>query len=277
MAGTAGNGSVPPDAAYWDQIVEQMSERPGLPVWQRYMKQVYEKLISSWFQDSDGIALKTDLFEEAVSAFAPLTDLGADCVGVDTSLKAVQDARHRLGPNAHHLVVADLRHLPLRSGTVARILSGSSLDHFSRKEDIRKGLAELARISRQDGVLILTLDNPHNPIVALRNLLPHGVLRRVGLLPYHVGPTYTQRQACSALRGLAFSVTDCAYVAHAPRAPTIWLLSLLTHLGFHRLDEPIGRALARLEALERSKIRHRTGYYLALRARASMQTMTGAG
>lgn len=264
MARKSGNAS-PPDRAYWDQVVEQTVDRPGLPVWQQYMKHVYGSLISSWFEDDDGVALKTDLFEEAVSAFPPLADLGANSVGMDTSVTAVRDARHRLGPVSRRLVVADLRQLPLRSGAVSRILSGSSLDHFSCKEDIARGLSELARVARPGAVLILTLDNPHNPIVWLRNALPQAPLRRVGLVPYHVGPTYTRTEAYSALGGLAFSVTDCAYVAHAPRAPAIWLLSLLARFGNRGLDAPIGHALARFEVLRRSRVARRTGYYLALR------------
>lgn len=244
--------------------MERASERSGLPIWQCYMKHVYSGLIHSWFGNADGIALKTDLFEEAVSDFAPLADLGENSVGIDTSLHAARDARQRLG-SAHHLVVADLRHLPLRSGVVSRILSGSSLDHFSCKEDIATGLSELAQISRPGAVLILTLDNPHNPVVWLRNSLPQGLLRRVGLVPYHVGPTYTQAEACAALAALGFSVTTCTYVAHAPRAPVIWLLSLLGRFGWRGVDASIRRALVWLEVLGRCRIGHRTGYYLAVR------------
>src|SRR5439155_7848743 len=44
------------------------------------------------------------------------------------------------------------------------------------------------------GALVVTLDNGANPVVALRNRLPLGALRRLSLVPYAVGATCGPRR-----------------------------------------------------------------------------------
>lgn len=253
---------------YWDDVVLESSQWAPLDVWRSYMKQVYNSLISTWSVITDGIGLKTDLFEEAVSEHAPLRDLGKESIGLDRSLAVVQAAKQRL-PEAtkfYKLLVADLRYLPLKSGIVSRILSGSSLDHFSEKKDIAMSLSELVRVLSPGGVLIITFDNPHNPIVWLRNHLPYRFVHRIGLVPYYVGATYGRAEAQSELERLGMSVTHSTCVAHVPRAPVIWLVSLLERFGWGSLNQPLGRILQHFEKLEHSPTRYQTGYYIALRA-----------
>src|SRR5204863_6785753 len=108
---------------------------------------------------------------------------------------------------------------------------------------VRTGLAELRRVLSPHGRLVVTLDNGLNPVVALRNRLPLGILRRVGAVPYFVGVTCgpggcalcsprpasasrTRRWSCTALvlspsARRASSTTDAARpvapVSSAPR------------------------------------------------------------
>lgn len=253
---------------YWDEVVVEVSQGAPLNLWRSYMKQVYNSLISTWSTTANGAALKTDLFEEAVSEHAPIRDLGNDSIGLDGSLAVVQAAKQRLpaATKCYRLLVADLRRLPLKSQIVSRVLSGSSLDHFSEKGDIATSLSELVRVLRPDGVLIITFDNPHNPIVWLRNHLPFWLLHRIGLVPYYVGATYGRAEAESELERLGMSVTHSTCVAHVPRAPVIWLVSLIERFGWRRFNQPISRMLQSFEKLEHSPTRYRTGYYIALRA-----------
>jgi SAM-dependent methyltransferase len=163
-------------------------------------------------------------------------------------------------------VVGDLRQIPLRSGCVSRVLAGSSLDHFPDRADIATGLAELARTLAPGGVMVLTLDNPHNPIVWLRNHLPFAWLNWLGLVPYYVGKTYGRREARERLEALGFSVTELTAVAHAPRAPAIWLAALAGRPRGRWMAAGLERVLWSFEALGRWPTRYRSGYYLALRA-----------
>ena len=47
-------------------------------------------------------------------------------------------------------------------------------------------MAELHRVLRPDGELLLTFDNAANPVVAVRNGLPARVRQATGLVPYPV-------------------------------------------------------------------------------------------
>lgn len=254
---------------YWDEILAESSRGAPLVAWRSYMQRVYRRLLMDWLPAAaSGVGLKTDLFEEAVSSHYLVSDLGPGSVGVDCSPAIVQAARRRL--RAHNrqplLVVGDLRQLPLKAGTIKHILAGSSLDHFPNKSDIAKGLLELERVLAPGGTLVVTFDNPHNPVVRLRNFLPFVWLNRLGLVPYYVGATYTRTEAREQLKAAGFTVTDETVVAHAPRAPAIWLVMLAERIGWRSLSSIIARFLDRFESLEHWPTRYQTGYYLALRA-----------
>ncbi|HWP47157.1 MAG TPA: class I SAM-dependent methyltransferase [Candidatus Limnocylindrales bacterium] len=254
---------------YWDEVLEEIRCSSPIEIWRAYMRRVYKRLLQDWLPiGNPGRGLKTDLFEEAVSDHHLLPDLGPGSVGLDHSSAIVQAARHRLlGKDGGSLfVVGDLRQIPLKSETVKYILAGSSLDHFPDKADIAKSLAELVRILAPGGILIITLDNPHNPIVWLRNHLPFTWLNRLHLVPYYVGATYNLIEARHQLEALGLIVTHVTAVSHVPRAPAIWLLTLLERLGWKVLEAPMERILDSFESLERWSIRYQTGYYLALRA-----------
>jgi SAM-dependent methyltransferase len=215
-----------------------------------------------------GRGLKTDLLEEAVTPHHLLRDLGPNSIGIDCSLAVVRAAREQFMASGSRqlFVVGDLRRLPLRSGSVRSILSGSSLDHFPDKADIGASLRELTRVLAPGGTLVVTFDNPHNPVVWLRNHLPFAWLHRLRLVPYYVGPTYNREEGRGQLEETGLTVTDVTAVAHAPRAPAIWFVMLVERIGWKRLEAFTARLLESFEVLERWPMRYRTGYYLALRA-----------
>jgi hypothetical protein len=113
---------------------------------------------------------------------------------------------------------------------------------------------------------VLVLDNPHNPVVWLRNRLPFAWLKRLGLVPYYIGPTYGRAEARRRLESLGLSVTHETALAHAPRAPAIWLSALVGRRPGSRLPALTARLLDAFDRLDRAPTRYRTGYYLALRA-----------
>lgn len=250
--------------AYWDQILQAFHRPTPFDPWYAYMQRVYGRLVATWLPAS-GLGLKTDLFEEAITPHHVLGALGPGSIGIDWSWEIVQAARKRLG-KAYHVVVADLRHLPLRTASLGRILAASSLDHFVDKRDIAVALTELARVLRPGGALVVTFDNPHNPVVSLRNRLPFAWLHRMGIVPYYVGATYDRAEAQRVLSSLGLQVRATSAVAHAPRAPAIWLATLAARLRRPDVCRLVEWLLDRCEAMERLPTRYRTGYYLALGA-----------
>lgn len=253
---------------YWDGLLTEFQDQsPALRLWRVYMRAVYGRLIHNWFSTLTEACLKTDLFEEAISEEGPLQDLGPQALGLDASFEVVQGARLNFGKRGAwpSLLVGDLRHIPLKSGALPAILSGSSLDHFADAAEIAVSLAELRRILAPGGTLIITFDNPHNPVVWLRNHLPFAWLNRIGLVPYYVGPTYTRQQGLQQLSALGFSVTDVTAVAHAPRIVAMALVRLAEALHWVWLLKVTHTLMHSAEVLERLPTRYFTGYYLAFR------------
>ena len=82
-------------------------------------------------------------------------------------------------------------------------------------------LAELHRVTKPKGVLIVTLDNPRHPVVALRSLLPGRLLRALGLQPYFVGATMSLPQLVTTLESLGWRVDDTATMMHTMRVAAI--------------------------------------------------------
>lgn len=257
--------------AYWDAVASRGTGAAPGATWRAYMQGVYRELMARWFDGAPvGRCLKTDLFEEAVTPFHPFAGSDTALFGIDLSPQVVRAAARRLavdGGTLAAVAVADLRGLPLADGAFARILSGSSLDHFRTTAELNAGLTELARVLRPGGCLIVTFDNPGNPLVRLRNLLPFALLSAVGLVPYFVGATYSRRQATAALTKLGLEVTHTDAVVHVPRAPAIWISTMATRRRGAQVAPWLLTALRWFDRrLSRSPTRYLTGYYVAIRA-----------
>lgn len=257
-----------PDSRYWDGVLDESRDAGSLEAWRAYMAAVYGGLVDTWLAETAaGRCLKTDLFEEAVSRHHPLTSLPCGGVGVDASLSVAGRARRRLSQEGHSygIVAGDLRQLPFRQEGFGGVLSGSSLDHFASDRELQEGLAGLAQILEPGGTLILTLDNPQNPVVWLRNRLPFRLLRWLKLVPYYVGKTYSWRQASRELENVGLRVDSIGAVVHVPRIPAIWLSILAEWLGWPAA-ESLTRFYMGFERLQRWPTRFLTGYYIAVRA-----------
>jgi SAM-dependent methyltransferase len=227
------------------------------------MRRVYLRLIQAWLPGGAAAGLKTDLFEEAVSQEGLLADLGSGSVGMDGSYAIARAARGRLAGSSHRFVVGDLRAVPFRSEAFGQLFSGSSLDHFTDKAELARSLQELSRVLAEGASAIVTLDNPHNPIVALRNRLPFAPLHRLGIVPYYVGATLNRNEGVSSFTAAGFLVTRTTAVAHAPRILAIRAITLCERRGATRAAARIGQILDLCELLERLPTRWWTGYYLA--------------
>jgi SAM-dependent methyltransferase len=218
------------------------------------------RLVDAWLPPHvSGRLLKTDLFDEAVGAgLAPsLAGRADEVIGIDLSDLVVEAALRRYpGLDARQ---ADVRRLPFEDGSVAAILSNSTLDHFDSVAEIEVAVAELRRVLVPGGLLLVTLDNRANPLVALRNALPYSALRRVGLVPYRPGATAGPRGLRHMLAAAGLELERLGAVMHVPRV----LARGLAPLGEERLLAP----LVACEALGRLPTRYVTGQFVAALAR----------
>lgn len=240
---------------YWDGIATTADALPD--GWRRHARTEHLALLHDWVGAPTGRWWKTDLFEERSEVRALLPSLpSARWVGSDVSTEVARQARARTGCRA---AVLDVRAVPFRSGALDGILSTSTLDHFDDPADVGRSLAELHRVLRPGGTLVLTLDNPRNPLVRLRNALPGPLARRTGLAPFAVGVTLAEGPGTVALAAAGFTVERTAHVLHAPHV----VGTRPARFGWYER-----RVLPRTTALARTRVAAWSGHFVAFLARA---------
>jgi SAM-dependent methyltransferase len=251
---------------YWSSVVD-LQLASGGSLWRTHSDEVNGALLEAWIPSRPSLRiLKTDLFDEAVSGgvYPLLAASAADVVGIDVSPTVVGAARARYpGLEAR---VADVRELPFPESTFDVVVSISTLDHFESLGDVRAALAELRRVLVPGGELLLTLDNGANPVVALRNRLPIGILQRLSLVPYFVGATCGPRSLRKILGECGFEVRDTSVVMHCPRVIAVLGAQLLEQRAGRRAQTAYLRLLRRFELLGSVPTRSLTGYFVAARA-----------
>jgi len=251
-----------PDSAYWDEV-EAGWRGAGGPAWRACSDALNGALASRWLPSGAGRLLKTDLFDEAVAEglVDDLAAAGWRVVGMDLGAGVVRAAR--VGRPDLASVVCDVRALPFRDGAFDAIVSNSTLDHFPHRDDLERALVELARALAPGGRLVLTLDNPRNPAVALRNALPFRWLQTLRLVPYYVGDTLGPQEVARTLESAGLDVLELDALLHFPRAPVVGLCGLLDRLPGSapgRLCIGVARAF---EVFGRLPTRFLTGHYVA--------------
>lgn len=244
---------MPLDHDYWDDLADQNDALPS--GWRRHARRQHLDLVERWVGAPGGLWLKTDLFEERSPDRALLPHLRtAEWLGSDLSPEVARAAVH-LGTAA--AVAADVRRLPFGDGTVDGILSTSTLDHFDHTAEIDRSLAELRRVLAPGGHLVLSLDNPHNPLIRLRNALPSGLARRTGLVPFSVGATYGAAEGRAALQRAGFEVLRTAHLLHAPHV-------IGTRMAAWRWYEH--QVLPRFDRLAHTRMARFSGHFVAFHA-----------
>lgn len=183
--------------------------------------------------------LKTDVFEEAAGPDAILSDLfpetGLTVIGSDVAFSTVARARER-SRRGIHFCVSDVRHNPFASEKVDLIVSTSTLDHFDTRAELDGSLAELVRSLRRGGMLIVTVDNPDNPLYPLL-----ARYSRSSHAPFRLGHTYSAASLRRALESLGCTVVAEDCLIHNPR-----MISTALFLGVRRVFGNRGAGLIRL-------------------------------
>jgi len=255
------------DLQYWDSIYETLKKDGAHSLWRSHSDAVNIALLGRWLpQGKTGCLLKTDLFDEAVcNGMHPfLMTTAEDIISIDISpliVKAAQKAHNDLKGTA-----ADVRCLPFYNNTFDSIVSISTLDHFASRKEIINSLREFHRVLKNGGQLILTIDNLMNPVIALRTMLPFGLLKRAGIVPYYVGATAGPRYLRRILELTGFEVIDTDAVMHCPRVLAVALAHILERNVNPDAQRLFLRALMAFEHLSRLPTRFLTGHFTAIRA-----------
>ncbi|EFK09683.1 methyltransferase domain protein [delta proteobacterium NaphS2] len=252
---------------YWDSVAREFKGKGANLLWRAHSDAVNKKLVNRWLPP--GIlnkTLKTDLFDEAKGSglYPMLSGRSRELIGMDISALITASARK----NFHKIkgVISDIRSLPFTGNSIDLVISISTLDHFNTRRDIVRGLREIKRILRDGGQLIITLDNLFNPVIALRALLPFGLMNWLGIVPYYVGATMSPPQLYRTLTDLGFEVTDATAVMHCPRFFAVLLAGIFDKYAGGETRRQFLGMLNAFEHLAGFPTRFLTGYFIAVRA-----------
>lgn len=251
---------------YWQGALRS-SLRPPQVLWRAHSDAINRALFASWLSAGQvEYLLKTDTFDEAVAdgLYPFLVTRAKRVIGMDLSILTLLAARSRYADM--HSTSADVQRLPFTDGSFDVVVSNSTLDHFAIHDEIIFSLKELARVLRSGGALLLTLDNPANPVVAVRQILPFRLLNRLGILPYYVGATFSPFRLRRILRQTGFEVTQLGAVMHCPRVLAVGLARLFDKYGAVRTQASFLKVLMSFERMSHWPTRFLTGYFVSVRA-----------
>ena len=256
----------------WDGHAHEWLAKNTQRLWRQHSDAVNASMLDRWLPAKKvKRILKTDLFDEAVSdGLYPLLSERAHTVQALDVSPVVLSIASRKYP-AMHAFGGDVRSLSCESNSIDVVVSLSTLDHFDTAEDIATAFAELYRVLKPGGTLIVTLDNRANPVVAIRNRLPYRMTHRLGLVPYPVGVTYRPGELCDAVAAAGFVVDDCTTILHAPRVLAIPLLNAVDSKRSDATHAMILRAMMAFERLAILPTRQVTGHFTAVRAMKPMR------
>lgn len=254
-------------SCYWNSVSRTFTEDAQHSLWRSHCDRVNISLLDDWLagrQFAD--ILKTDLFDEAVShGLYPFLREHAHAVhGIDIAVESVEGAKKRFPELT--AICADVRSLPFNGDRFDVIVSNSTLDHFHSTDEIDAGLRELFRVLKQNGELLISLDNPQNPIVGLRSLLPFRLLNKLNLVPYFVGKSYGKCGLTAALEKAGFKVLESRAIMHCPRVLAVAVAGMLQKRASTKSQQRFLALLEKFECLARLPTRFFTGHFVAVRA-----------
>ena len=255
------------DSDGWQNAARNLHGFGRQRLWRRCSDAVYLQLLQRLLVPGPcGRILKTDLWDEIYGGglLPYLKTRARDVFSIDVAQRTVQIARQ--SQSELKAVTADVRTLPFVSNSFDLIVSNSTLDHFEHKQDLLRALTELARVLEPGGQLLITLDNPSNPIIRLRSLLPMRWLMRLGVVPYYVGTTLSARQLSRALEKNGFRVEQLEAAVHSPRVVMVGLAALLQRWAPLRWQDWLADFQLHFEVMGRWSTRFLTGHYVVVLA-----------
>lgn len=255
------------EESHWDLVTGDWIKKHRHTLWRIYSDTIHKALLLRWLTPSPvENALKTDLFDEAVSEglYPPLQSMSKNVFGIDISSVSVAEVAARYP--SFQVKVADVRSLPFAEAFFDAVVSNSTLDHFKSHGDIGTSLREIYRVLRPGGCLLLTLDNLANPAIRLRNALPFALLKALRVVPYFVGATFTPGGLKKALESQGFKIEAMGAVMHYPRILAVAGASIFQKCAGEKARKRYVDFLMSFEKLSSLPSRYLTGYFIAVKA-----------
>lgn len=252
---------------YWDEVADTWEQSSQQNLLRLVSDQLNNQLFRQWLpQKKVNYILKTDLFDESLSnGLKPLlSEYTHSFIGVDLSLQTIHKVKDK--HRQLNAIVADVRHLPFKSGAIDLIVSNSTLDHFKTRLEIVNSLKELNRVLKNKSQLLITLDNMANPCIFIRNILPYQLLNRLGIVPYFIGKSYSPFRLKRALKELNFSVVEITAFWHFPRIFLNVLAAFVAKYFSGRLNKFFLDKILIFEYLSKLSTKYFTGQFVAARA-----------
>ncbi len=221
---------------FWQGVGEAFPVLTGAASTRFYFENE-KRLLTEALPSLDGCTLlKTDLWDEAKNTriMQWAAGQGANVYGIDLSEPIVRQARASFDGRPLRPVVSDVRRLPFAPGSFDAIYSMGTIEHFDETE---AAVAELARILRPGGRLILGVPNRRDPF--LRPLLV-AVLGPLGLYAYGYEKSYSRRALRRMLEGAGLDVRMESGILFMPG----WLRML--DLWCHTRARPLARVTGAL-------------------------------
>jgi SAM-dependent methyltransferase len=252
---------------FWDKLAKLNKNLPHVDkILGHYKSESFLMILKRWGVDLDGTTiLKTDLREEAFGRDEILFSLSSNnthSFGIDISPIAVLEADKncRLRGFKCNYSCADVRALPFGDESFDLILSASTLDHFSNKREITGALAELSRVTKNGGKIIITINNGHNMFFWF--LLKAG--RLFGVIPYPV-QFYTLKALDAACSQAGMDIVRKNFIVHILGPVNTMFLIARKIFRSSRVDSWASRYVWLMRRLERlSFIRPFTGWFIAI-------------
>lgn len=256
------------DNQYWNIVSTIWGKKQLNSLWRIYCDFLHNNLFNNYLSTdlSANRILKTDLFDESIGRgmYDSITSKNREMYGSDISNIIVKKARQKY-PDIHG-IIADIRTLPFTDEIFDVIVSNSTLDHFDTTDKIQDSLRELNRVLKKGGQLIITLDNPTNPLVFIRNALPKNLLYRLGLVPYYNGVTLNRRYFEKALIQADFDIRKTGFLMHCPRIIAIWISFVMEKYATEKFRKLFVKFLLSFETLAKLPTDRFTGHFITVHA-----------
>jgi SAM-dependent methyltransferase len=250
------------DSDYWDGVGKSAKTSHLERNVAVYKRQEHLNLLKRWCGGllAKSTVLKTDAYEEAFGLDSFMDWLGHKSNSVfciDISKEIITKARENY-PSIKVLNASAVE-MPFKSQTFDLIISNSTLDHLN-PGDVPPALKDFARILRSGGMLVLTLDNGHNPLYRLGYFIG----KKIRYAGYAQERCYTKNEVIPLLEEAGFDVYEVGSIVHLP-TPFNLIARIASPLNRLLYDAPVKAGILFFSLLGLDGRNIYTGWFLAFK------------